>query len=179
MSAGRRRQQWGWHQLHADWAERIVAEAGVRPGDLVLDVGAGYGALTAPLLSAGARVLAIELHPGRAQALRARFETAPVTVVQCDAAGLRLPRRPFKLVANPPFGISSALLMTLLRPGSALLTADIVLQRAVVRRYAEGSVRGSPRWRRTWSADWGRAIPRRAFTPPPRVDSAVLVIRRR
>jgi 23S rRNA (adenine-N6)-dimethyltransferase len=167
------------HQLHADWAERIVAEAGIRPGDLVLDVGAGYGALTAPLVAAGARVVAIELHAGRAEFLRARFKAAPVTVVQCDAAVLRFPRQPFKIVANPPFGISSAFLTSALRPNSALCSADVVLQRPVVRRYAEGSARGSARWLRTWSADRGLAIPRRAFTPPPRVDSAVLVIRRR
>lgn len=156
-----------------------MAAAGVRPGDLVLDVGAGWGALTEPLVAAGARVLAIELHPGRAQALRVRFEAAPVKVVQCDAAELRLPWRPFKVVANPPFGVSSALLTTMLRSGSPLISADVVLQRAVVRRYAEGSARGSARWLRTWTATQGFALPRRAFTPPPRVDSAILVIRRR
>ena len=45
---------WGWHRLADDWAERIVAAAGIRPGELVLDIGAGHGALTGPLVRAGA-----------------------------------------------------------------------------------------------------------------------------
>ncbi|MDQ3642393.1 MAG: methyltransferase, partial [Actinomycetota bacterium] len=73
---------WGWHRLDSRVATRLVAQAGVRPGDLVIDVGAGDGALTAPLVRAGARVIAIELHPGRARGLRDRFADAPVRVVQ-------------------------------------------------------------------------------------------------
>jgi hypothetical protein len=40
------RQPWGWHRLDQDWAERIVAAAAIRPGELVVDLGAGTGALT-------------------------------------------------------------------------------------------------------------------------------------
>jgi 23S rRNA (adenine-N6)-dimethyltransferase len=187
---------WGWHRLADDWAERVVAAAGVRPGELVLDIGAGQGALTEPLVRAGARVIAVELHPGRAEALRRRFSTANdnstasasgnvstsgngrassvsgVTVVQADAASLRLPRRPFRVVASPPYGITADLLSLLLAPGSRLVAADLVLQRAAVRKYAARRVRGC-------RVTEGLAVPRRAFTPPPRVDSAVLVIRRR
>jgi 23S rRNA (adenine-N6)-dimethyltransferase len=85
---------------------------------------------------------------------------------------IRLPGRPFRVVANPPYGISSSLLRALLAPGSRLIAADLVLQRAVVRNYA---FRGS----RRFSLAAGLTLPRRAFSPPPRVDSAVLVIRRR
>lgn len=148
----------------------------MRPGELVLDIGAGEGALTGHLVDAGARVIAVELHPGRSARLRERFAGAPVTVVCADAVDLRLPRRPFRVVANPPYHISSALLRTLLARHSKLAAADIVLQRAVVRRYAEG--RGSDRWRRGYDARQGLTVPRKAFHPPPRVDSAVLVLRR-
>lgn len=181
---------WGWHRLADDWAERVVEAAGVSPGELVLDIGAGQGALTRPLIRAGARVIAVELHSGRAEALRRRFGTADggrnddsaggagsvsagtVTVVQADAASLRLPRQPFRVVASPPYGITAGLLSLLLAPGSRLVAADLVLQRAAVRKYAARRVRGC-------RLTQGLAIPRRAFTPPPRVDSAVLVIRRR
>jgi 23S rRNA (adenine-N6)-dimethyltransferase len=138
----------------------------------VVDVGAGLGALTAQLVRAGARVLAVEAHPGRAASLRERFASAPVTVVEADARAVKWPRRPFRVVASPPYGISSELLRILLAPGSRLVAADLVLQRAVVRRYATG-----PNGR--WDRRFGRPIPRHAFRPPPHVDSAVLVVRRR
>jgi 23S rRNA (adenine-N6)-dimethyltransferase len=115
-------------------------------------------------------VVAVELNPRRAAVLRTRFPG--ITVVQTDATSLPLPGRPFRVVANPPYGISSSLLRTLLAPGSRLLAADLVLQRAVVRKYASGPAR-------RFSLTVGLALPRRAFLPPPHVDSAVLVIRRR
>jgi 23S rRNA (adenine-N6)-dimethyltransferase len=148
----------------------VVAAAGVRPGELVFDIGAGEGALTAHLLRAEARVVAVELNPGRAGVLRERFPG--ITVVQADAASIRWPGRPFRVVANPPYGISSSLLRALLAPGSALVAADLVLQRAVVRKHAPGATR-------RYSLSVGLTLPRRAFRPPPHVDSAVLVIRRR
>jgi 23S rRNA (adenine-N6)-dimethyltransferase len=169
-ATGRSRRAWGWHRLTDEWAARVVAAAGVRPGELVLDIGAGEGVLTGHLLAAGARVIAVELHPGRVAVLRERFPAA--TVVHADAVTFRLPRRPFRVVASPPYGISARLLTALLAPGSGLTAADLVLQRAVVHRYAAGTAR-------RFSLAAGVALPRRAFVPPPRVDSAVLVVRRR
>jgi 23S rRNA (adenine-N6)-dimethyltransferase len=166
---GRSRRAWGWHPLTDEWAARIVAEATVRPGDLVLDIGAGTGAITRHLVDAGARVLAVELHAGRAATLRERFAGDPVTVLGVDALSLRLPGRPFRVVASPPWGISSPLLRLLLAPGSRLVAADLVLQRAVVRRHAGTGGR--------WTLSMGRPLPRKAFRPPPQADAAVLVVR--
>ena len=111
--------------LH-DIATKAEQLAGLRPGDLVLDIGAGTGVVTAALVDAGARVIAIELHPGRAASLRRRFRGNDVTVVQADAADLRLPLRPYHDVANPPYLVTSPLLRRLLQPGSRLMTADLV-----------------------------------------------------
>ncbi len=176
--SGYGRRAWGWHPLDDAWAERIVDAARVRPGELVLDIGAGHGALTRPLVDAGADVLAFELHPGRADRLRRRFGDLGVKVIQSDASDLRLPRRPFRVVASPPYGISTALLDRLLAPGSRLVAADIVLQRALVNRYVAGVTSGAARWQRRFSAGLGLRLPRKAFHPPPKVDSAVLTLRR-
>jgi 23S rRNA (adenine-N6)-dimethyltransferase len=177
-ASGRSRRAWGWHRLVDEWAARVVAAAGVRPGELVLDIGAGAGALTGPLVRTGARVVAVELHPGRAELLRQRFPQ--ITVLEADAVSLRLPSRPFRVVANPPYGITADLLGLLLAAGTRLVAADLVLQRAVVRKYAAGPGPGSPARRaRVHRISTGLVLPRHAFRPPPRVDSAVLVVRRR
>jgi 23S rRNA (adenine-N6)-dimethyltransferase len=176
VSAGRRR--WGWHQLDPEWAQRLVARADVRRGDLVVDVGAGLGALTAPLLATGARVIAVEIHPRRAAALRARFGDE-IVVVRADATDLRLPRQPFRVVANPPFSVTTALLRRLLHPGSRLVRADLILQGRVARRWVEPGAPGAGRWLRDFAAELGPTVPADAFRPPPPTGARVLTVRRR
>lgn len=171
--------RWGWHRLSSPWAKQLVADAGISPGDLVVDIGAGAGAVTAHLVAAGAQVVAVEFHPRRAALLRERFADEPVTVVRADAGALRVPRRPFRVVANPPFVATSAVLRRLLAPGSRLVGADLVLQHAAARRWADGRAPGANRWARDHAVVLGRRIPRTAFTPPPAVDCTTLVIRRR
>jgi 23S rRNA (adenine-N6)-dimethyltransferase len=165
-------QGWAWHRLDDAWAARVVAQSGVVPGELVLDIGAGKGALTEHLAAAGARVIAIELHPGRAAYLRRRFAGADVSVVEADASrSLLLPHRPFRVVANPPYGISSALLRALTARQSRLVRADLVLQKAFVRNFTAALPRPG-----RWHALPGISLPRHAFHPKPRVDSCVLVL---
>ena len=170
--------RWGWHRIDPRWAERLVRDAGVGRGDLVLDVGAGTGAVTAPLLETGARVIAVEAHPGRAAHLRQRFGR-DLTVVEADARDLRLPRRPFHVVANPPFAATSDLLRRLVHHGSRLEGAHLVLQTQAARRWAGPDAPGARRWRAQLDARIGPQVPRSAFRPAPRVDSHVLVLRRR
>ncbi len=170
------RRQWGWHQLDAEWARRLVADAQIGPGDLVLDIGAGHGVVTAELLAVGARVIAVERHSGRVDALRERFGDR-VTVVAADAADLRLPRRPYKVVANPPFAVTSALLRRLLQPGTRLISADLVLQAAAAHRWSAPDAPGARRWQRTHRARVAATVPSSAFTPPPGVACRVLQVR--
>jgi 23S rRNA (adenine-N6)-dimethyltransferase len=169
--------RWGWHPLLESWAQRIVDSAQVRSGELVLDLGAGHGALTRCLVRAGARVVAVELHPRRCALLRSRFAGDPVEVVEADLRCLRPPHRPFRVVANPPYHLTTDLLHLLLGRDTALVAADLVLQRAAVRELVAG--RGPAWWRRRWRLSEGMPLPRSAFASPPTVDSRVLVIRRR
>ncbi len=184
--------RWGWHPLTDTWARRIVAAAQVGEGDLVLDIGAGTGALTRPMLRVGVRVIAVELDPGRcarlrelADDVRRRDDRGQVgrpgrlTVVAADARDLRLPRRPFRVVASPPYDGSSAILGRLLASGSRLRTADLVVERGLAERFVAGRASGAGRWRRTFALQVVRRLPRSAFVHPPRVDSVVLRVTRR
>jgi 23S rRNA (adenine-N6)-dimethyltransferase len=167
---------WGWHRLDSREAARLVAGVDLHAGDLVLDVGAGEGVITAALVGAGAKVVAIELHPARAQFLRDRFAAVPgVRIVQADAADLRLPRQPFRVVANPPFAITTALLRRLLSPGSRLDAAQLMVPAHVAARWAAG--------RGPHATDWdiriAARVPRAAFTPPAPGPVSVLAVRRR
>jgi 23S rRNA (adenine-N6)-dimethyltransferase len=114
----------------------------------------------------------------RARILRRRFADAHVVVVQADASDLRLPRRPFRVVANPPFALTTALLKRILQPGSALVAADLVVPRYVARRWTQLNAPGAHRWQRVYSPSIGRTVPTRAFRPPATQPVQVLRIRR-
>ena len=80
-----------------------MAGSPVTRRDVVCDLGAGLGALTRPLAGTGARVIAVELHPARAEALRREHADSRVAVVERDLRDFRFPGRPFRVVANPPY----------------------------------------------------------------------------
>lgn len=112
-------------------------------------------------------------------AVLAPLTSRPLKVVQVDAADLRLPRRPYRVVANPPFAITTPLLRRLLAPGTRLAGADIVLADAAARRWAGLGAPGLARWGTGHVALLGRRLPRRAFAPRAPVDAKVLQIRPR
>jgi len=171
VSGAHARSRWSFFRLSPDWARTVVTDAGVKAGDTVLDLGAGAGALTDPLVAAGAHVIALEKHPGRASGLRRRFTGSPVVVGEADIRDLRLPARPFRVVANPPFHLARPLVAELLR-ARLLLSADLVLRRDTARNLAAGAAR------RGYVVELGRRVPRTAFRPAPSADAAVLRIRR-
>ena len=80
-----------------------MAGSPVTRHDVVLDLGAGLGALTRPLAATGARVIAVELHPRRAAALREQYAGSRVAVLELDLRDFTLPGRPYRVVANPPY----------------------------------------------------------------------------
>lgn len=145
-----------------------MRRAGVTAGDLVVDLGAGHGVLTGALVDAGARVVAVELHPQRLTLLRQRFADAPVTVVRADVADVRLPRQPFRVVANPPWSLAESIRAHLLR-APALVQADLVLPRWLVHRWAGASP----------LVDVGASLRAESFVPPAPTGSAVAVLHRR
>jgi 23S rRNA (adenine-N6)-dimethyltransferase len=89
------------HFLRRAVANELVRDARLRQDDLVVDLGAGTGRLTAELARAARRVVAVELDPGLAARLTGRW--ANVEVVEADARDVHLPREPFRVVANLPF----------------------------------------------------------------------------
>jgi 23S rRNA (adenine-N6)-dimethyltransferase len=168
--------RWGWHQLDSRWACRLAELAQVQPGDLVLDIGAGTGAITEVLVGRGASVIAFELHNKRAAQLRRRFADDDVRVVGADAADLRLPGRPFKVVANPPFGIATSLLRRLTCPRSRLQRAAIVLPTWAVTRWAAGRGVGGITSKRGFTYRHGPVLPPHAFRPAPPTRTAILLV---
>src|SRR5205823_8911325 len=110
-------------------AAALGADAGVGLDDLVLDLGAGAGALTRELARRAGRVWAVELDAALARELERRFGGTSVRVVRADATRLRWPAEPFKVVANLPFGSAAAILRALLDdPAVPLVSADLVVQ---------------------------------------------------
>jgi 23S rRNA (adenine-N6)-dimethyltransferase len=151
--------------------------------DLVLDLGAGEGVLTAELASCARRVLAVEIDPVLVAGLRRRFAGAPnVEVVGGDALRVPLPAEPFRVVANIPFNRTTAILRRLLDdPHVPLVRADLVVELDVAWKRARCSP--STALGAYWGAWWEFAILRRldasTFAPPPATDAGVLRIARR
>jgi 23S rRNA (adenine-N6)-dimethyltransferase len=180
-----RRRRLGQNFLRPEIAERIVAEADFRPGELVIELGAGLGAITIALAKRQVEVVAIEIDRVWAARLRARSgEEFPdsVRVVEGDFLSLSLPGRPFRVIGSIPFGRTTDVLRHLLEnPHMALKRADLLVQWEVARKRAAlpPATLRSTTWFPWWEFRLGRHVPAAAFRPVPRVDSGVLIIKRR
>lgn len=166
--------------------DRFIARLDVAPGELVVDIGAGSGALTFPLADAGADVWAVEIDPVLVDRLRSevvrRGLDDRVRVIGTDLHRLRLPATAYRVAANPPFGSTTALLGLLLdRPDRGPTRADLIVQDDVARKRSAvpPTTLRSAAWAPWWEFELGPAILRQSFRPVPRVDAAVLTITRR
>ena len=114
-----------------------------------------------------------------AESLRGR--RANVEVLVGDATALRLPREPFRVVANLPFHRTTDLLCAILDPHGGLVRADLVVEWDVAVRRAVPwpSTLNGVYWSAFFEPGLARRLPRSAFDPPPAVDAGVLVFRRR
>jgi 23S rRNA (adenine-N6)-dimethyltransferase len=164
-------------------AAEVVAGAAIARSDLVVEIGAGTGRLTAPLADAAGRVVAIELDPHLADGLRRRFaRDARVSVIEGDALLVPLPAEPHRVVGNVPFHITTALLRRLLDdPGSACLAADLIVQAGLARKRCamRPCTMLSLSWLPWWRLSIERVLPAGSFVPRPSVDAAALAVRRR
>lgn len=170
-------------------ARAIVADAGIAPGDRVLEIGAGLGSLTVALAAAGARVLAVETDRGVARALEEVVGPFPqVRVVEADAmrsdwAALLEPG-PWAMVSNLPYNVSVPLLLDLLEDIQAIDRFLVMVQLEVGERLVAPP--GDPSYgavsvRVAYHADARllRRVPADVFWPRPRVDSVLVTLTRR
>lgn len=176
----------GWHRakrlgqnflVDGSVRDRIIGFASPSRSDTVLEIGAGKGALTVELAKRAGEVLAVEKDPRLLRILEEALRPfGNVRIIAGDFLKVELPRFN-KVVSCPPYGISSKLIFRLLNLGFE--RAVLVFQREFAERLVAKS--GTEQYGRLTVNLWRRAdarilghVPRRAFRPIPRVDSAIV-----
>lgn len=180
----------GQHWLHdSQILNQIVSAAEVRSGDTVLEIGPGLGTLTEKLLHKGAKVFAVEFDHSLAEKLKNRnWGTLPagatIEVIESDILQFDLTTLPegYKVVANIPYYLTSNLIRTLCESRRAFSTAAILIQKEVAERVVAepgqiSLLAVSAQFYCEVALDV--IVPAELFTPPPKVDSQVLVLNRR
>jgi 16S rRNA (adenine1518-N6/adenine1519-N6)-dimethyltransferase len=178
----RPKKRFGQHFLtDRHYLGRIVAAIEPAPGQAMVEIGPGSGLLTEELVPRLDRLHVVEIDRELAAALRERFDPAKVVVHEADVLEFdfgALPA-PLRVVGNLPYNVSSPILFRMAEVADRLADCVFMLQKEVVdRMVAEPD-----------SADYGRLsvmlqyrfamglafnVPPGAFTPPPKVDSAVV-----
>lgn len=175
---------WGSHYLDPQGpvVRKLVEAAGLKPGDTVLDAGAGLGAITGAACAAVAptgNVLAVEQKPELAERLRENGWPG-LRVVAGDVLKVNLPEGLTAVVANPPYRILPALIRRLLDHGfgrAVLVVPRELADRltAPVKSEAYGKLTVTVGARAKVEPLF--AVPRKAFDPPPAVPSAAILLR--
>jgi 16S rRNA (adenine1518-N6/adenine1519-N6)-dimethyltransferase len=193
------RKRFGQHFLAPEWVTKVVAAINPQPGDTLIEVGPGHGALTHALAARAREVIAFEIDRDLVRELRS---TAPANVTIVEGDFLETADRlttgdfgratddlrpaavfcPLRVAANLPYNVASPILfklVSLYTLGVPLVDATVMLQREVADRLiAEpgGKEYGVLSVLIQHAADVRRllALPAGAFRPPPRVRSAVV-----
>jgi 16S rRNA (adenine1518-N6/adenine1519-N6)-dimethyltransferase len=172
-------------------ATAIAVDAGIEPGDAVVDIGAGLGALTTALADRGAeRVLAIEFDRALVPALRAVAAAHPVIeVLAADATKVDwlgiLDDRTWIACGNLPYNVGTAIVLSVLERAPMVRRLVVMVQREVADRLVatpgarEGYGPTSLRVAYRGDASILRPVPPSVFWPRPSVASAIVRIERR
>jgi 16S rRNA (adenine1518-N6/adenine1519-N6)-dimethyltransferase len=177
--------------IDAGTIRRIVAQAELEPGEVVLEIGPGLGSLTLGLLEAAGRVVAVEVDPVLAAELpvtvadRAGAAASRLEVVCADALRVSdLPGEPpTALVANLPYNVAVPVILHLLEAVPSVAHALVMVQAEVADRMCAppGSrTYGVPSVKLAWYGSARRAgtVSRSVFWPVPNVDSALVAFTR-
>ncbi|MFO1408313.1 MAG: 16S rRNA (adenine(1518)-N(6)/adenine(1519)-N(6))-dimethyltransferase RsmA [Steroidobacteraceae bacterium] len=184
----RAKKRYGQHFLHdRGTIDRIVRAIDPRPGERIVEVGPGRGAITRPLLERAGRVDVVEIDPDVVSPLEARCAGAGELAVhladalEFDFRALRGDGPKLRLVGNLPYNVSTPLLFHFLTQRDAIASMHFMLQKEVVVRMA-AAPGGKDYGRLTvMLAPWVRVEPlfdigTGAFSPPPKVVSTFFAL---
>jgi len=181
------RKRFGQHFLSDAYVlGSIVDLIDPQPGQALVEIGPGLGALTWPLLQRCQTLTVVELD--RDLAARLRKHGGGLTVIEADVLrvdfGVLAQRlgQPLRLVGNLPYNISTPILFHLLPSAAQVFDQHFMLQREVAQRMAAapgskdyGRLSVMLQWR--YRIDSVLDVPPQAFDPPPKVDSAIVRMR--
>lgn len=175
----------GQHWLHDRSVLAHIADcAEVQQGDMVLEIGPGLGTLTSELLRRTDRVMAVEFDSELARKLPAQFPGKNLQVVNQDILTFDVSQLPtgYKVAANVPYYITSKIVQLLMTAVNKPSVAVLLVQKEVAERLAAqpGDMSILAVSAQLYAeVSLGDVVPAALFTPPPKVDSQVVVLRTR
>lgn len=175
----------GQHWLHDLHSLHSMADAAhIGPDDTVLEIGPGLGTLTAELAGRAKHVIAVEFDTELAAGLAARVPAKNIEIVHSDILKFDLTKLPrgYKVAANLPYYITSKIVRMLLESPNPPSEAAILVQKEVAQRMAAepGDMSILAVSVQFYAeATLGPLVPAELFTPPPKVDSQIIALKRR
>ena len=173
----------GQHWLHDRGILEAIAEAAdIEPHDTVLEIGPGLGTLTSELLRRADSVTAVEFDADLARKLPGQFPGKNLSVINEDILQFALDELPsgYKVVANVPYYITSKIVERLMTAKNKPSVAVLLVQKEVAERIAAkpGDMSILAVSAQIFAeASLGVLVPKEYFTPPPKVDSQVVILK--